>query len=263
MVSRISIAKNIAWAAVCTAITVFNIVDLFGQVPEQRYADINNGFSAPAPGNADHSNPNIWRPPTRTAGVPVQESSAVATATWATPVLKPHSPLQSSSSIETQSAAQSGVPFKPPTANSASSGVRKPSSSWSSTLSMFVSLLLVLAIFFGVAWCFRRVAPLPNRGLSKDVVQVLGRTPLAPRHNMILIRFGRKLVLVSQQLGQTQTLSEIDDPLEVDHLLGLCEATSSTSISTSFRDVLFQLASGKGTDQPPSHVKKLSIAREG
>jgi flagellar biogenesis protein FliO len=128
---------------------------------------------------------------------------------------------------------------------------------------MIVSLLVVLTLFMGVAWFFRRVAPQPSRTLSKDVVQVLGRTPLAARHNMILIRFGRKLILVSQQLGQTQTLSEIDDPREVDHLLGLCEEANSTSITSSFRDTLFQLASGKANERSSANVKNLSIAREG
>jgi hypothetical protein len=80
---------------------------------------------------------------------------------------------------------------------------------------------------------------------------------------MILIRFGRKLVLVSQQLGQTQTLSEIDDPREVDHLLGLCEEANSSSITSSFRDTLYQLASGKTVERTSGNTKNFSIAREG
>ena len=119
----------------------------------------------------------------------------------------------------------------------------------------------MLTLFMGVAWLFRGTTQQQARYLSKDVVQVLGRTPLAPRHQMILIRFGRKLVLVSQQLGQSQTLSEIEDPHEVDHLLGLCEQNSSNSISNSFRDVLSQLTSGKNHDPLPSSPRNPSIAR--
>lgn len=253
---------------VCTTISVAGIfilaVELFGQSPDQRYADVNTGFAQPPNSSVDHSNPGIWKPPTRTAGASAHQPSTVTPATWSTAV-SPSQPVQASSiqSVHSAGPTPNKIPFNPPTASSRPSSIKKPSSSWSSTISMIVSLLLVIVLFLGVAWFLRRVAPQPSRTLSKDVVQVLGRTPLAPRHHMILIRFGRKLVLVSQQLGQTQTLSEIDDPREVDHLLGLCEEASNTSISNSFRDVLFQLTSGKGNDRPSAPAKNLSIAREG
>ncbi len=259
--TKTHVIEKFLWAMIFIGGIFLQTPELFGQIPEQRYAEANNSFAQPPNGSSHHSDPGIWHPPTRTAGVRAPEASTVAPAAWTTPISQSQTQaFQSSAPIAT---SQSTVPFKPPTSNPAASGIKKPGSAWSSMISMMVSLLLVLALFLGVAWFFRRVAPQPSRGLSKDVVQVLGRTPLAPRHNMILIRFGRKLVLVSQQLGQTQTLSEIDDPREVDHLLGLCEEASSTSISSSFRDVLFQLASGKGTDRRSANAKNLSIAREG
>jgi flagellar biogenesis protein FliO len=118
---------------------------------------------------------------------------------------------------------------------------------------MFVSLLIVIGLFLLVARIFRNLSPTPQRFLPKEVVQVIGRTPLAPRQQMYLIRFGNKVLLVSQQLGQTTTLSEIENPDEVAHLLGLCEQQSSTSISNSFRDVLQQITLGstkKATKAP-------------
>jgi len=64
---------------------------------------------------------------------------------------------------------------------------------------------------------------------------------MANRQQLYVIRFGRKLVLVSQQVGQTEVLSEIDDRTEVDHLLGLCEQTTSRNVASSFRNVLQQV----------------------
>ena len=230
-----------------------------GQAQEQRFPDRNSGIVQPPSVPQPHAEPGIFRPVARPAGVQPNVSSGVSQATWTSPVSQPTTNL----SANAKASDERAIPFQPPSPTVNTSNLKKPGSSWSSTISMIVSLVIVLAIFMGVAWCIRRIAPQPSRTLSKDVVQVLGRTPLAPRHNMILIRFGRKLVLVSQQLGQTQTLSEIEDPREVDHLLGLCEEANTTSISSSFRDVLFQLANGKGSDRPSPPAKNVSFAREG
>ncbi|HUP82444.1 MAG TPA: flagellar biosynthetic protein FliO, partial [Pirellula sp.] len=77
------------------------------------------------------------------------------------------------------------------------------------------------------------------------VVQVMGRSPMAPRQQMYVVRFGSKLLLISHQPGQTQTLCEISDSDEVQRLAGLCEANLPGSISNSFLDVLKQVTSGK------------------
>ena len=77
-------------------------------------------------------------------------------------------------------------------------------------------------------------------GLPKHVVNVLGRTPLAARQQLVLVRFGSKLVLVSLVQGDARPISEITDPLEVDRLSGLCESQQPGSITQSFRNVLNQ-----------------------
>jgi flagellar biogenesis protein FliO len=64
---------------------------------------------------------------------------------------------------------------------------------------------------------------------------------------MYVVRFGKKLLLVSQQPGQTQTLSEISDDEEVDRLTGICESNLPSSSTQSFSDVLRQVASGQRT----------------
>ncbi len=69
---------------------------------------------------------------------------------------------------------------------------------------------------------------------------------MAPRQQLVLLRFGPKLVLVSLAHGDARTISEITDPLEVDRLAGFCESTKPGSISESFRSVLLQ--TGKERD---------------
>ncbi len=105
------------------------------------------------------------------------------------------------------------------------------------------SLMIVLALFLGVAWCYRKTQHGTTLGLPKQVVEVLGRSPLAARQQLVLIRFGSKLVLVSLIQGEARAISEITDALEVDQLAGLCESSQASSISASFRNILNQGAS--------------------
>lgn len=130
------------------------------------------------------------------------------------------------------------------------SNLDKPKSTWGATLSMFFSLAVVISFFLLVVWLVKKSQPHSFVKLPGDVVQVMGRTPMAPRQQMYVVRFGSKLLLISHQPGQTQTLGEITDADEVQRLAGLCEANQPGSISNSFRDVLKQVALGKPEPEP-------------
>jgi flagellar biogenesis protein FliO len=97
-------------------------------------------------------------------------------------------------------------------------------------------------MFLGLAWLYRKSQPQGTAKLPLELVQVLGRTNIAPRQSMMVVRFGSKLLLVSQQPGQTETLAEISDPEEVDRLAGICESKTARSASQSFSNVLLQVA---------------------
>lgn len=108
-------------------------------------------------------------------------------------------------------------------------------------VSVVSSLAIVIGLFFGVALLYRKsMATTLGKGLPKNVVQVLGRTTIAARQQLVLVRFGSKLILVSMLQGEARTISEITDPLEVDQLAGFCESSQSTSITHSFREILTQ-----------------------
>ena len=63
--------------------------------------------------------------------------------------------------------------------------------------------------------------------LPTEVVEVLGRAPLAGRQQMHLLRCGNKLLLVSVTPTGAETLTEVTDPVEVDRLSGLCRQAAS------------------------------------
>jgi flagellar biogenesis protein FliO len=115
-------------------------------------------------------------------------------------------------------------------------------SSGPALLSMFGSLAVVIGLFLGLVWLLRRGSPKAARLLSSDVVELLGRSPLAGRQQMHVIRFGNRLLLVAVSTDGAETLAEITDPAEVDRLAGLCQQTQANSATQAFRQIFGQLA---------------------
>jgi flagellar biogenesis protein FliO len=113
-------------------------------------------------------------------------------------------------------------------------------------LTMFASLAVVLGLFLGVMWFVRRGLPKGTRILSSDVVEVLGRAPLAGRQQMHLIRFGNRLLLISVSLTGAETLAEINEPSEVDRLSGICQQSHKASATTAFSHIFRQLSEARG-----------------
>jgi len=104
------------------------------------------------------------------------------------------------------------------------------------------SLALVLGLFFVVAWMMRRTIPAANLVLPGEVLEVLGRAPLAGRQQVHLVRLGNKLVLVSVTPAGMEALSEVTDPDEVERLTGLCRQAQPNSSTAMFRRVLQQFS---------------------
>lgn len=145
-----------------------------------------------------------------------------------------------------------GEPEKPPREHAASpklppprdpGRLGRPSSSPTGALfTVMGSLGIVLGLFLLVVWFTRRALPRAATSLPSDVVELLGRTPLSPRQNMHVIRFGPKLLLVSVTQGGAETLSEITDADEVERVTGLCKQNQPGSVTATFRQVLSQFA---------------------
>jgi flagellar biogenesis protein FliO len=110
-----------------------------------------------------------------------------------------------------------------------------------SLLTVAGSLGIVLGLFMVTMWCLRRGMPKAARALPPEVVEVLGRAPLAGKQQMHLIRFGSKLVLAAVSPSGIDAVSEVTDPIEADRLLGYCEQTRPSSATSSFRGILDRL----------------------
>lgn len=112
---------------------------------------------------------------------------------------------------------------------------------WSSVPGVLASLGLVLGLFFLLAWFARRGMPGAIPTLPKSVVEVLGRVPMGGRQQLQLMRVGNKLILLHLSLTGVETLTEIEDPAEIDRIAGLCSQGGANSSTRGFRDMLDQM----------------------
>lgn len=101
---------------------------------------------------------------------------------------------------------------------------------------------IVLGLFLLCMWLLRKSGPKPTSHLPSEAVSVLGRVPLAARNFAHLLQVGNKLVLVAITPEGVSPITEVTDPHEVSHLLGLCLRSHKHSTTAEFQSVLEQLA---------------------
>jgi len=81
-----------------------------------------------------------------------------------------------------------------------------------------LALGLVIALILVLRYLLRRWAK-GTAGLSgAGAIEVVGRAALPPRGQLLLVRLGRRLVLVATWHGGATALSEVTDPAEVAEL---------------------------------------------
>ncbi len=82
-----------------------------------------------------------------------------------------------------------------------------------------IGLLLVLRL-----WARRLGGPLAGASRPSGVVEILARYPVARSQQLMLLKLGRRVVLIHQNRTAMTTLSELRDPQEVAALLASVEA---------------------------------------
>jgi hypothetical protein len=86
---------------------------------------------------------------------------------------------------------------------------------WARTLG---ALALVVVLIFVARIMLKRFGPVsgPRR---RQVLDVLARSPVSSRHQLLLVKVGRRVLLVGQGPASLTTLSEVTDPEEVASLI--------------------------------------------
>lgn len=132
------------------------------------------------------------------------------------------------------------LPLAPPHRpdRSGQPGPRPPSNTARTAVSVGATLVACLGLFLVLAWVMRRSGAGPVPLLPKEVLEILGRAPMAGRQQLHLIRLGGRLILVSATAAGVETLSEITETDEVQRLVALCRQHHPSSATAMFRQVL-------------------------
>jgi flagellar biogenesis protein FliO len=88
----------------------------------------------------------------------------------------------------------------------------------------WLKMLGGLGLIAGGAYAVKRFAvrrwrPMGTSPRANETMKVIGRSPLAPRQELVLVKLGRRVVMVASGPDGSRTLSEVTDPAEVAELL--------------------------------------------
>ncbi len=113
-------------------------------------------------------------------------------------------------------------------------------------LTVASSLAIVLALFSALVWAGRKFGgrasgskPLPAAALTP-----LGHVMLDPRTKLLLVKCGRRILVLSQTASGITPITEITHPDEVHELMASCSAEAREAFQRALRDV--ELESGRG-----------------
>ena len=99
-------------------------------------------------------------------------------------------------------------------------------------LGVVIALILLLRAFL------QRIGGASAGSTSSGLVEVVARTGIGPRTQVLFLRINQRVIVVAQSSSGLQTLTELDDPEEVAWLLGRVESAKPMSISQGFRHLM-------------------------
>lgn len=93
-----------------------------------------------------------------------------------------------------------------------------------------VALAIVVALIFTARFFLRRFGVAGRGHNLSDTIDVVARTRVSPRQQLLLVRLGERLILVGNGPEGMSRLAEITDPSEVANLLKTAEQSKAVSL---------------------------------
>jgi len=118
-----------------------------------------------------------------------------------------------------------------------------------------LNTIAALGVVIGAIFLLRTI--LSRAGLAKGlttsgaspVIEVLSRVAVAPRNHVLLIRTGKRVLVVGDSSAGLRALAQIDDPQEVAGLIAAVQAQKPGSVTRSFGNLLRRFNSDYREDQ--------------
>jgi flagellar biogenesis protein FliO len=99
---------------------------------------------------------------------------------------------------------------------------------------VLAALGIVIGLIFVLRWFGRFFFPAAvGRGKGR-AVEIISRSPLSPKQQVMLLRVGRRLIVVGDSGSQMNPLCEITDPDEVAALVGQLQGEKSATPTRAF-----------------------------
>lgn len=112
-------------------------------------------------------------------------------------------------------------------------------------------LLAVLAMIVAIALVVKRCMPARRMLMGAGVLEVVARVPLSSKQNLMLVKMGRRLVLLGVSPDRVSSLDVVEDPDEVASLIGEAASRKSDSMTSAFADT-FRHEAHAYVDEPIS-----------
>lgn len=96
------------------------------------------------------------------------------------------------------------------------------------------ALAAVLGLIFFLRWAARRLYKVPVTGRPSGAVQVLSRTVLSPKQQLVLLQVGRRVLVVADGGAQMSALCQITEPDEVASLVGQLRTEKESAGNKAF-----------------------------
>jgi flagellar protein FliO/FliZ len=121
------------------------------------------------------------------------------------------------------------------------------------TVRVVAALALVIVVIFLLRWIAQQFFGMPSAKKTSRAVQVLGRSMISPKQQVLLLQVGKRVIVVGDSGGQMNPLAQITDPDEIAELAGKVQEDKAISSSKSFGS-LFGKAQTK-FDEPEANEK--------
>jgi flagellar biogenesis protein FliO len=213
------------------------IVALFAQVLRADPAPARPGPAGNAPAAAAAPKPADW---SMFAG----KDDGLAHAPVPSPAPQPTAPAQGLAQTPKSAAPPAPVPPSEftktdihrgakETGNSAAEPAASSGSNYSDAPRVVLALAVVIALILLLRWGGRRIFGLPGAGRASHAVQVLSRSALTPRQQVVLLKVGRRVLVVADNGSQMNSLCQITDPDEVATLVGQLRTEKASAAGTA------------------------------